>query len=264
MQAPGRGAVPYQRARGLVAAAVPRHVKVWAETIGLQSTDARFAQFGEDVTEALHACMRAHIAAHRWTWVTARAAYSRLAKDYAAIAQLLRPDGGVVPPFSHSAPFNALPPLWPDPPLLRPALRQFSAALEPYGDAAAFEGLAKAARQYADLCVGKDGRPPPFAFDALWLRLMVALEQATKRKATITHREDLGEWGGSFFRLVEAIWPVARGIAEKVTGRALEASTSSGRGKHLQRGLKFLRSQSPSIQAAIIAQLMMPGSSRRH
>ena len=246
----------YTRARKCVEKAVPQHIEQWAAAVGLTVTD----HFREDVTEALHACMRAHIAApHRWTWVTARAAYSRLAKDYAAIAQLLRPDGGVVPPLSHSAPFNALPPLWPDPPLLRPALRQFRIALERCGDAAVFEGLAKAARQYAGLCVGEGGRPPPFAFDALWQRLMVAFEQATKRKATITHREDLGKWGGPFFRLVEATWPAARGIAEKVTGRALEASTSSGRGKHLQRGLKFLRSQSPSIQTAIIAQLMMPG-----
>jgi hypothetical protein len=61
MQASSSCAVPYQRARKLVAAAIPRRIKAWGE-IGLRSTDVRFARFQEDLTEALHACMRAHVA----------------------------------------------------------------------------------------------------------------------------------------------------------------------------------------------------------
>ena len=241
MQALGRGAVPYQRARELVNATVPQHVAAWAKIIGLQGTDA---QFQEDVTEALHASMRAHIATpHRWRWSDARKAYLRLAQDYAAIAQLLQPGGDVNPPLTNDPRFSALPSLWPDPPYLRTvALDQFRTALASFGDAAFFEGLAKAARQYAKRCaVDRGGHPPPYAFDALSSGLKHAFERATKRKATITHREDLGQWGGDFFSFVETVWSVACEIARTVPlPPPLTPSTPEARGKHLQRALKAL------------------------
>ena len=224
------------RARKCVEKIVPQHIEQWAAAAVVRATD----QFQEDVTEALHAFMRAHCATPgRWRWSTARKEYLRLAEDYAAIAKLLGPGKGVMPPLTFDPRFSALPPLWPDPSLLRAVcLNQFRTALAPFGDAAFFEGLSMAARRYAKLCVDAGGRPPPFAFDALSRGLKIAVEHATKRRATITRREDLGEWGGKLFRLVEAVWPVACGIAETITQRrAIGPSTPSARGKHLQRAL---------------------------
>jgi hypothetical protein len=236
------------RARKRVEEVVSQLIEKWSAVIGLTVT----VQFREDVTEALHAFMRAHLATPgRWRWSAARKEYLRLAEDYAAVAQLLRPGGGVIPPLTFDPRFSALPPLWPDPPFLRTAgLNQFRTALTALTkhdaekrvlDATVFEELARTARQYAKLCVDTGGRSPPISFDALWRGLKVAVEHATKCRATITWREDLGIWGGDLFRLVEAVWPVACEIAETITGRrALGPPTPSARGKHLQRGLKAL------------------------
>lgn len=126
------------RARKRVEEVVPQHIQRWAAAGGLRLSD----QFREDVTEALHAFMRAHLATpSRWRWSTARKEYSRLAEDYAAIAKLLGPGKGVMPPLTFDPRFSALPPLWPDPSLLRAVcLNQFRTALAPFGDAAFLRG----------------------------------------------------------------------------------------------------------------------------
>ena len=83
--------VPYQRARELVNAAVPQHVEAWAGIIGLKSPDVRFTQFREDITEALHACMRAHEAApHRSRWSDVRTDFMRVADAARAVTRDLR------------------------------------------------------------------------------------------------------------------------------------------------------------------------------
>jgi hypothetical protein len=231
MQALGRGAVPYQRARELVAAAVPQHVEAWAKTIGLQSTDARFAQFREDVTEALHACMRAHIATPgRWRLSTMRQTFLDLADDYAAIAKVLRhwESGGTLAPVYFDPRFKDLPPLM-DPTVLR-------SVLAPYGRAADFKRLAKAARGYAELCVRDKGtRPRSLAFDTLCVGLVDAFERATKRKATSS---------GDYFRLVAAVWAVTGEVARGVTKQPPPPSgplTPSAMRKRLLRLLKRRR-----------------------
>src|SRR5262249_51407979 len=125
----GRGVVPYQRARELVNAAVPQHVEAWAGIIGLKSADGRFqrtepmfnvppavpatvavlvlvhaliAQFRDDITEALHACMRAHEAApYRSRWSDVRTDFVRVAEAARAVTRDLR---------NLRAGFDALPP----------------------------------------------------------------------------------------------------------------------------------------------------------
>jgi hypothetical protein len=113
--------------------------------------------------------------------------------------------------------------LTPEPAVLR-------AALAPYGNAADFRELATAAGRYAAACVPDDGgRPPSFAFDLLCVELNDVFERATGRTA--------GESGGDYFRLIEAVWPVAREVAEAVTKQPLPSnpSTSAALGKRLQR-----------------------------
>ena len=141
------------RARKRVEEVVPRHIKQWAAAAGVRPTD----QFQEDVTEALHAFMRAHCLGPRRRWSTVRTAFSVLADDYRALSKLLGhwesgrdlpPEFFVYPQFKGPQ-FEDLPQLMP-PPLLR-------AALKPLGNAAKFRELTKAARKYAEACAPEGG-----------------------------------------------------------------------------------------------------------
>jgi hypothetical protein len=171
-----------------------------------------------------------------------------LSGDYSTIARLLRrwESGGALPMVRFDPRFKDLPQLWPEPKQLRSVLTQF-------GDAAMFAGLAKEARRYAKACDRDEhGRPSRYhAFDVLCFGLMGdavfvglrgAVEGATGRKVTMTRYDDRGEWGGDFFHLVEAVWPVACKIAEAVIKRLMppNPSTPEARGKHLQRALKAI------------------------
>jgi hypothetical protein len=123
-----------------------------------------------------------------------------------------------------------------DPTLLR-------AVLAPYGHAADFKDLAKAARRYAGLCVRDEGsRPRSLTFDTLCVGLMDGFERATNRKVKISRHRGSGEWGGEYFRLVEAVWPVAREIADAVAKQSVRSSppTSEALGKRLGRLLERL------------------------
>ncbi len=221
-------------ARERVEEAVSQHIEEWAAASGLTCTD----KFKEDVTEALHAFMRAHIATPgRWRWSTVRKAFFDVADDYAAISKLLRhwESGRDLPPLHLDPRFKDLPPLWPEPPMLR-------AVLAPFGNGAKFSKLAKAARHYAALCVPDEGsRPRSIAFDTLCVGLLDGLERATKRKAALT-RHWGGKWGGDYFRLVEAVWPVACEVAEAVANLPVRSSppTSEALGQRLKRLLKRL------------------------
>jgi hypothetical protein len=221
-------------ARKLADQATAASVELWAKEIGLTRKAARFEQFRNDVTEALHACLCEHILEeYHWRWSEARKGYLRIAAYYAKVAELLRRGENVgLPPFHFDPRFKDLPPLSPPAEIL-------AAALSPFGTTADFQQLAEAARRYADACVEDRGsRPKHFAFDALSRGLKLAFERAAERKATITRRDDRGEWDGDFFRLVEAVWPVACNIAEKVTGQPLPGpATTEARGKYLQRRL---------------------------
>jgi hypothetical protein len=218
MQAPGRGAVPYQRARELVAAAVPRHVEAWAKTIGLQSTDARFAQFREDVTEALHACMRAHIAGkhRRYERISdLREDFIALGKAATAAIAKLRDVENIL---------KRLPPMQHDP--------AFRLIHDPWATALELDGLAKAARQHADDYKSADrGGPSRMrTFDALAEGLIRAYSGATKRKGTGGNvREGTSRLRG----LVEAVLPTAGELAIAATGKQLKTPAAGSLGDRL-------------------------------
>jgi hypothetical protein len=209
-----------------VANAVANNVGKWAAAIGQKRNDAGFAEFRKHVTGALHAFLLAHIATPgRQRWSTVRKAFVDLSEDYAAMSKLLRhwESGRGLPPIHADPRFKDLPLLTPEPAVLR-------AALAPYGNASEFAGLAKAAQRYAEACVRDDGgRPPFFAFDVLCVELKKAFERSTRRGAR--------ERDGDYFRLVEAVWPVAREVAEAVTKQPLpsDPSTSAALGKRLLR-----------------------------
>jgi hypothetical protein len=178
--------------------------------------------------------MRAHIATpNRWRWSTVGKAFSDLADDYAALSKLLRhwESGRAIPPLHLDPQFDDLERLWPEPAILRAVLAPWRAA--------DFSCLAKAARDYASRCVRNEGRPRSLvAFDALCVGetpragLLRAFEGATERKATSS---------GGYFRLVTAVWPAAREIAQAVTKQPPPGPPTSGaRRKHLERLLKRL------------------------
>jgi hypothetical protein len=208
--------VTYQRARELVNAAVPRHVEAWAKIIGLRSTDAPFAQFEEDVTEALHACMRAHIAApYRSRWSDVRTDFMRVAEEARAGARVLR---------KLREAFDDLPPpmIWLLDP--EPMFKHF-----PLQSTSDLEALASEADQQAEACKlsDKGSRPEMIAFATLAAVLAQALEHGTGAAAV-----DSTE----FVFLVDAILPLVRDIAEQTTRRRLtEPNSSEARRKYLKR-----------------------------
>ena len=214
------------RARKCVEKIVPQHIEQWAAAIGLTATD----ELQGDVTKALFECMLAHIAAPgRWRWSTVRKAFLDLAEDYDAISKLLRhwESGRAPPPLYFDPRFKNLPPLTPEPALLR-------AALAPFGNSAQFKNLAKTAERYAEACVPDERGRPRLAFDTLCYSLKEAFERATGRQATSS---------GDFFRLVALAWPVACDVAETVTKRPMssKSSTSGALRRRLQRLLACLR-----------------------
>ena len=198
--------MPYQRARDLVTAAVPLHIEAWAKAIGLRSTDAAFAQFREDVTEALHACMRAHIATpYRSRWSDFRTDFMRVAESARAAARHLD---------NLRAAFHALPPppIWLRDP--EPMFKHW-----PLQSASDLETLAKEADQQAEVCKSADkgSRPEMVAFATLAAVLAQAFEHATGEAAV---------GSGGFVALVDAVLPAAREIAEQASGRRLQEPNS--------------------------------------
>jgi hypothetical protein len=212
---------------------VRRHTADWAHIIELRAEGERLAQFKDNVTEALHACLRAHIfAAYRWRWSDARKAFLRAAQHAATMiqaqrkleAELLRgPLNYLVPMLIHDHPDGQH--------LLQMPLTPIS-ELETKRDMA---------RRWAERCkqLEKRGREKFYAFGGLVKGLRRAFESATRGAATLTHREDRrdeDEWGGRFWELVEAVLPVAQHVAVTVAGAAFDAPATPGaRGKYLQR-----------------------------
>jgi hypothetical protein len=182
----------------------------------LQSTDAPFAQFLEDVTEALHACMRAHIATpYRSRWSDFRTDFMRVAEAARAVARNLD---------NLRAAFRALPPtaIW-----LRDPEPMFKHL--PLQSTSDLEALANEANQQAEACKlsDKGSRPEMVAFATLAAVLAQAFEHATGEAA-------VGSAG--FVALVDAVLPVARDIGEKATGRRLqEPNSPEARRKFLAR-----------------------------
>jgi hypothetical protein len=75
--------VPDDQARQLVEAEVTQRIERWAGTIGLTPADKAFDRFRQELTDALHACMRAHEAGQHRRY----ARFSDLRKDLLALAK---------------------------------------------------------------------------------------------------------------------------------------------------------------------------------
>jgi hypothetical protein len=227
--------VPYQCAtRELVEAEVQRHVEAWAKAIDLPSTDARFRQFREDVTEALHACMRAHKTGkhRRYERIShLRADFMALARAATAATSTLRSVEEII---------KRLPPMQHDP--------AFRLIHDPHATAFELDGLAHAARRHADDCKSADlGGPQRMrAFEELAEGLIRAYSRVTKRRGTGGNVRE----GSSRLRgLVDAVLPTARELAIAATGKALKAPTSGGLGDRLNAVAERLlsRAQPPKI-----------------
>jgi hypothetical protein len=206
--------MPYGRARELVEAAIPLRVEAWAATIELTTADVRFPRFREDVTEALHARMRAHIAKPRRSrWSDIRRDFMRVAKEARAVARHLDNLGAafdVLPP----------PPIWPRDP-------ETMFKLLPVQSVSELEELANEADRQAEVCKLSDegSRPTIVAFATLAAGLARALEHATDAVVS-----------ASLVALVDAVLPAARDFGEQATGRRLEEPNSQeARRKYLER-----------------------------
>jgi hypothetical protein len=212
----------YVLARERVEEVVPRRIERWGRIIGLTSTHARFTQFREDVTEGLHACMRAHIAEKHGRYKR----FSDLRKDFIALAKgataastNLRKVEDIL---------KRLPPMQHDP--------AFRLIHDPWATAFELDGLAKAARQHADECKSADrGGPSRMrAFGALAERLVRAYKGATGETGIGRSARE-----GRLLELVEEVLPTALKLSIAVTVDPLEVPDDLG--EYLNRTAERLR-----------------------
>jgi hypothetical protein len=200
----------YERARRMIDEAVPQHINTWAKIVGLATpTDACINQFRDDVTEALHACMQAHISgsvgdSEKEIRRKVHEEFLALHRARIAAVQKLRDVFAPRWPVSYHE-FQ----VWED-------LRPFQHKLE---------AMAEAMRLEADEWKSTDrgGRPPMWAFNALAGGLVVAYQRATG-KTGVGH----GARKGKLRAFTESVLPVACKIAEALTERPLAISDSIG------------------------------------
>jgi hypothetical protein len=206
----------------MVKEAVANSITELANIVALTLIDARFHHFREEVTAALHTCMRIHILAPIRRYERAadlRKDFEALADEASEAAKKLYAVQDVLdrlPPMNHK-------------PAFRLAHPPFSVTFE-------LEGLAEEARKCAEVCVDRGGATRIRAFRALVLGLEQAVQHATGQPAKVNWDAHRDRYEGKFFEVVEAVWPGVPGIAEAVTGRPLRApSTVVARGKFLER-----------------------------
>jgi len=211
-----------QHARELVKAGVSNNIAVWASTVALTFTDARFDRFREDVTEALHTCMRIHIVAQYRIYKRA----GDVSKDFTALADAATTAAKKL--YAAQAILDRLPPMYHNP--------AFRLAHPPFSVTFELEGLAEEARRCAEVWIDHGGRLPMQAFKALVQGLEQAFQHATGQPARVTWNAHRDRYEGKFLDVVEIMWPMVREIAEVVTGRPLPAPRTVGaRGKFLER-----------------------------
>jgi hypothetical protein len=211
-----------ERARDMVKEAVANSITELANIVALTLTDARFDHFREEVTAALHTCMRIHILAPIRTYERAadlRKDFEALADEASEAAKKLYAVQDVLdrlPPMNHNPAFRLVHP-------------PFSVTFE-------LEGLAEEARKCAEVCVDPGGATRMRAFRALVQGLEQAVQHATGQPAKVNWNAHRDRYEGKFFDVVDAVWPTAHRIAKVVTGRLLPApETAVARGKFLQR-----------------------------
>lgn len=201
----------YTRARKCVEKDVSQHVERWGALLGLTRPDARFDQFEKDVTEALHACMRACIAEK----YRRHKRFSHLRRDLNAVAKAATATSKRLRNLEEI--LKRLPPMQHDP--------AFRLIHDPHATAFELDGLAEAARRHADECKSADSGGPSRmrAFTVLAVGLILAYRGATKLRGT-----GRGAREGKLLDLVEAVRPTARRIAMNVTGKPLAVPRDEG------------------------------------
>jgi hypothetical protein len=211
--------VSHQRARELVDAAVSCDLETWAKIIKLTPSDTRFAQFREDVTQALRACVEVHIAEQ----VTSFKKFTRIAdmrKHLEKEAREARTLAKRLKDFT-SKYVVGHPTL-----VLRPG-RVF----DPGALAQDFDLLAVLRESQAKACKDTGGSTPKMlAFEALAEGLTRAYSRATGRKGT---GGNVREGRSRLRQLVEAVLPAACKLAIAATGKPLKTPTTWGLGDRL-------------------------------
>jgi hypothetical protein len=198
----------FERARQLIDDAVRKHITEWARIVGLPPIDASIDQFRDDVTAALHACIQAHIAGasndpHKEISKKVREEF--LGRYRARIAAIKKLRG-------------AFAPCWP------PSYYEFQVWVDLTAHEHDLEALAEAMRLEADARKSTGGRPSPMRpFKSLANGLVHAYQRSTKKTGV-----GQGARKGKLLAFVESVLPVARKIAEAVTGRPLVTSEAIG------------------------------------
>jgi hypothetical protein len=177
---------------------VPPRIDDWAKIVGLTRTDERFAQFREDVTAALDACMRAHIGGKH------RKRFSKVRKELMA--------------FASAASRTAR------------KLRPVQIHLVHLGlDEHQLEHFAQAARDLAEQWKRADLGPPSMLdFQVLAEGLIRAYRGATNQRGT-----GHGAREGRLLNLVKAVLPTALDLAERVTGEPLKIPSGKNLGDYV-------------------------------
>jgi hypothetical protein len=195
----------FKRARQLIDEAVRKHITEWARIVGLSPIDASIDQFRDDVTEALHACMQAHIAGSARKKVGKKSRelfHARYLKRKAAVEKLRDAFTPIFPPSYHE--FQ----VWED-------LKPFELKLE---------ALTEAMRLEANDSKSTGGRPSPMQpFISLTNGLVHAYQRSTENTGV-----GYGARKGKPLAFVEKVLLVTREIAEAVTKRPLVTSESIG------------------------------------
>jgi hypothetical protein len=204
-----------QRTKELVEAAVTHCVEEWAKTLKLTRSDARFAQFREDVTEALRKCIERHILEQTPLYkMFARTAYTRRrlkdeAEEARALAKRLRE---FTSKYSH-------------PTIVLRTFRQFD-LLVPAED---LDELASFLEKLVGELKDKGGQLPKLqAFKVLAEGLIRAYGRATKQRGRGRSARE-----GKLLDFVEAVLPAAREIAKDVTGKPLQVPLGNNLGEQL-------------------------------
>jgi hypothetical protein len=195
---------------------VSRRVGDWAKTVRLTRTDERFAEFGDDVTKTLHACIEAHIAEQRFPKFTRIADLRRYLRNKAReerdLAKRLR---GYTSKYVVGHPTLILPSLGLEPLPGR--------VFDPTAMAQDLDRVASLTEDAAAACKDKGGPPPMRAFTVLAEGLIHTYRRATKLRGTGRSARE-----GKLLDLVEAVLPIARRIAMDVTGKPLAVPRDVG------------------------------------
>ena len=210
--------MPDDQARQLVEAEVTQRIERWAGTIGLTPADKAFDRFRQELTDALHACMRAHEAGQRRRY----ARFSDLRKDLLALAKAAKAAAQRLRKVEDI--LTRLPPMQHDP--------AFRLAHDPHSTAFELDGLTEASRRHAEECKLADrGGPSKMrAFAALADGLIQAYQHATKKTG-----KGRGAREGPLLDLIQAVLPTARHLGKLNTGKLLQVPTEDGLGEYLHK-----------------------------